>query len=75
VIWKGDGQDAVLFALKDWPALGLAAGEKKNLGRLIKSGGITGSWQGAGEKDRADGMTLEFGLKSPSSIVCHDGCV
>jgi hypothetical protein len=32
VIWKGDGQDAVLFALKEWPALGLRVGDKKNLG-------------------------------------------
>ena len=34
MIWKGDGQDAVLFALKDWPALGMATGDKKNLGRF-----------------------------------------
>jgi hypothetical protein len=32
VIWKGDGQGAVLFALKELPALGLRIGDKKNLG-------------------------------------------
>jgi hypothetical protein len=31
VIWKGDDQDVVLFALKEWPALGLRIGDKKNL--------------------------------------------
>jgi hypothetical protein len=32
VIWKGDGQDAVLLALDEWPTLGLRIGDKKNLG-------------------------------------------
>jgi hypothetical protein len=37
VIWKGAGQDAVLFALKEWPVLGLVDGDKKNLGRLQRN--------------------------------------
>jgi hypothetical protein len=32
VIWKGDGQHVVLFALKEWPALGLRIGDEKSLG-------------------------------------------
>jgi hypothetical protein len=34
VIWKGDDPDAILFTLKEWPALGLGIGSKKNLGRF-----------------------------------------
>jgi hypothetical protein len=34
MILKGDGQDAILFALKELPALGLVTGDKKNLGRF-----------------------------------------
>jgi hypothetical protein len=37
VIWKGAGQDAILFALKEWPVLGLVDGDKKNLGRLQRN--------------------------------------
>jgi hypothetical protein len=37
VIWKGDGQDAVPFALKERPALGLRIGDKKNLGPFRKN--------------------------------------
>jgi hypothetical protein len=32
VIWKGNDPDATLFTLKEWPALGLGIGSKKNLG-------------------------------------------
>jgi hypothetical protein len=30
VIWKGDDKDLALLALKEWPALGLRIGDKKN---------------------------------------------
>ena len=32
MIWKGEDQDVVLMALKEWPALGLRIGDRKNLG-------------------------------------------
>jgi hypothetical protein len=32
VIWRGEDQDVVLLALKEWRVLGLATGDKKNLG-------------------------------------------
>jgi hypothetical protein len=61
VIWKGYYRDVLLFALKDLPALGLANGETKNLGRfdpnltgqyhaLLARGlrGAAGQWAGLG---------------------------
>jgi hypothetical protein len=32
VIWNGEDRDAVMFVLKEWPVLGLATDDKKNLG-------------------------------------------
>jgi hypothetical protein len=34
VVWKGYYRDVLLFALKDLPALGMADGDSKNLGRF-----------------------------------------
>ena len=61
VIWKGYYRDVLLFALKDLPALSLANGEIKNLGRfqanvigqyhaLLARGvrGAAGQWAGLG---------------------------
>jgi hypothetical protein len=58
VIWKGDGQDVVLFALKEWPALGLRIGDKKNLGpfrtnqiaqyHALLQDGASGQWEDLG---------------------------
>jgi hypothetical protein len=60
VIWKGADQDVVLIALKEWPALGVAAGDKKNLGPfrtnhigqyhalLARGWGGSGQWEDIG---------------------------
>jgi hypothetical protein len=75
VIWKGAGQDAVLFALKEWPVLGLVDGDKKNLGRLQRNqigqchALLARGWGGSGQwEDLGVWTTPSFFSRQPRRV-------
>jgi hypothetical protein len=61
VIWKGNDQDVVLFALKEWPALGLRVGDKKNLGPF-RTNQIAQYHALLARKDAAPGQWEDLGV-------------
>jgi hypothetical protein len=75
VIWNGVGQDAVLFALKEWPVLGLVDGDKKNLGRLQRNqigqchALLARGWGGSGQwEDLGVWTTPSFFNRQPRRV-------